>query len=94
MPPDHIEAQRKERKYKISKLFKKAMTMQKLIRMNISDDASKLKSISLRFSSPVYPGDKLTVKTFDTDEKNKFNFEVENQSNIKVIKNGSFEVIG
>ena len=71
-----------------------AMTMEKLIGMNISDDASKLKSISLRFSSPVYPGDKLTVKTFDTDEKNKFNFEVENQSNIKVIKNGSFEVIG
>ena len=70
-----------------------AMTMEKLISMNISDDPSKLKSISLRFSSPVYPGDKLTVKTFDTDEKNKFNFEVENQSNVKVIKNGSFGVI-
>ena len=71
-----------------------AMTMEKLISINISDDPSKLKSISLRFSSPVYPGDKLSIKTFDTDEKNKFNFEVENQSNIKVIKNGSFEVIG
>ena len=56
---------------------------------NLSSDPSRIKSISLRFSSPVYPGDSLKVKTFKNEEINKLNFEVENQSNIKVIKNGS-----
>ena len=66
-----------------------AMTMEELMKNNLSSDPSRIKSISLRFSSPVYPGDSLKVKTFKNEEINKLNFEVENQSNIKVIKNGS-----
>jgi len=65
-----------------------AMTMEKLIDNNLKGQPDKIESITLRFSSPVYPGDQLKVISYSNDSNNSFDFEVENKSGIKVIKSG------
>ena len=65
-----------------------AMTMEKLIDNNLKGQPDKVESITLRFSSPVYPGDQLKVISYSNDSNNSFDFEVENKSGIKVIKSG------
>ena len=65
-----------------------AMTMEQIIDTNLNGNPSVLDSITLRFSSPVYPGDSLQVNTYKSENPNTINFDVSNSSNIKVIKNG------
>ena len=66
-----------------------AMTMDNMIDAYLDSNPEKICGVSLRFSSPVWPGDVLSVKGWGKDEDNSLNFEVENQSKIKVIKSGS-----
>ena len=55
----------------------------------------KISSVSLRFSSPVWPGDSLQVNGWHANEDNNtLRFEVENSSDIKVIKSGKLSIIG
>ncbi len=65
-----------------------AMTMEKLIDNNLNGQPDKLESITLRFSSPVYPGDNLKVTSFSNEVDSSFDFEVENGDKVKVIKSG------
>ena len=65
-----------------------AMTMDNIIDKHLDSNPEKIASITLRFSSPVWPGDLLTVKGWNKDDLKLLNFEVENQSEVKVIKSG------
>ena len=69
-----------------------AMTMDNIIDKHLDSNPEKISSITLRFSSPVWPGDLLTVKGWNKDDLKLLNFEVENQSEVKVIKSGKISL--
>ena len=70
-----------------------AMTMDNLIDKYLKSDPSRISSISLRFSSPVWPGDKLKVNGWNVDNSTDLlRFEVENASKTKVIKSGKLTI--
>ena len=72
-----------------------AMTIDNIIDKYLSSDPKKISSVSLRFSSPVWPGDSLQVNGWHANEDNNtLRFEVENSSDIKVIKSGKLSIIG
>ena len=72
-----------------------AMTIDNIIDKYLSADPKKISSVSLRFSSPVWPGDSLQVNGWHANEdSNTLRFEVENSSDIKVIKSGKLSIIG
>jgi acyl dehydratase len=67
-----------------------AMVMDNIIDKYLSSNPEKISSVSLRFSSPVWPGDKLKVNGWkDSEDSNLLKFEVQNGSQTKVIKSGS-----
>jgi len=69
------------------------MTMDNLIDKYLNSDPSRISSISLRFSSPVWPGDKLKVNGWNLDNNSDLlRFEVENDSKTKVIKSGKLTI--
>ena len=53
-------------------------------------DYSKLKQIKGRFSNVVLPGQKLKLIAYDTNKKNHYIFEVLNEKEKQVMKNGIF----
>jgi len=70
-----------------------AMTVDNIVDEYLNHNPEKISSVSLRFSSPVWPGDILKVKGWAPDEDSSvLRFEVENNSNIKVIKSGKLKI--
>ncbi len=65
-------------------------TTRAVVRELCGNDPSKLKSMGVRFSSPVIPGDLLTVET-KTEGKTIF-VEVKNEAGATVLTNGVFEL--
>lgn len=65
-------------------------TTRAIVKELCGNDPAKLKSMSVRFSSPVIPGDLLTVET-RTEDKIVF-VEVKNQAGATVLTNGVFEL--
>ena len=67
-----------------------AMAIDNIIESFLNSDPERVDSVSLRFSSPVWPGDNLNVRGWlNKDDESLLNFEVENESKTKVIKSGS-----
>lgn len=73
-----------------------SMTMKSIIESYLDGDPAKLKSLGVRFTAPVYPGDTIIVDGWETGTKNGHTtiaFEVTRQGdNVKVIKGGTAEV--
>ncbi|MGH7850281.1 MAG: MaoC/PaaZ C-terminal domain-containing protein, partial [Thermodesulfobacteriota bacterium] len=73
-----------------------SMTMRAIIESYLDSDPSKLKSLGVRFTAPVYPGDTIVVDGWEKGRENGhvvLGFDVTRQSdNVKVIKGGTAEV--
>ncbi|MEE9215039.1 MAG: MaoC/PaaZ C-terminal domain-containing protein [Thermodesulfobacteriota bacterium] len=73
-----------------------SMAMSAIIECYADSDPSRLKSICVRFTSPVYPGDTLIADGWEIELKNglaKIGFEVaRKEDGLKVIKRGTAEV--
>jgi acyl dehydratase len=73
-----------------------SMTMRAIIESYLDSDPSKLKSLGVRFTAPVYPGDTIIVDGWEKGRENGhvvLGFDVTRQSdNVKVIKGGTAEV--
>ncbi len=67
-----------------------SMAMQKIIDGHLGGAPENLKSLAVRFSAPVYPGDTLTLECFDAGE-GAIKFEA-SAGGIKVIKGGVAEI--
>ena len=70
--------------------------MRAIIGCYLDSDPSKLKSLGVRFTAPVYPGDVIVVDGWEAGEVNgvtKLGFEVTRKGdNVKVIKGGEAQV--
>lgn len=66
-----------------------SMAMQKIIDGPLGGDPERLKSLAVRFSAPVYPGDTLTLQCYKAEGGVKF--EVAQEGGVKVIKGGLAE---
>ena len=66
-----------------------AMTIDNIVDKYLDSNPEKISSVSLRFSSPVWPGDNLTVNGWNKDDSKSLSFDVENDSKVKVIKSGT-----
>jgi len=64
-----------------------AMTAASLVKLYGDNDPARLKSLSVRFSKPVFPGQELTLKTALVDGV--YRFVLENPKGKPVLKNGS-----
>ncbi len=73
-----------------------SMTMRAIIESYLDSDPSKLKSLGVRFTAPVYPGDTIIVDGWEKGRENGhviLGFDVTRKSdNVKVIKGGTAEV--
>lgn len=73
-----------------------SMTMRAIIESYLDSDPAKLKSLGVRFTAPVYPGDVIIVDGWEKEELNGnmvLGFDVTRKSDgIKVIKGGTAEV--
>lgn len=73
-----------------------SMTMRAIIESYLSSEPAKLKSLGVRFTAPVYPGDQLIVDGWEKEELNGnmvLGFDVTRKSDgVKVIKGGTAEV--
>lgn len=73
-----------------------AIAMRSIVDNACGGDPSKLKKLSVRFTSPVFPGDKLVTEAWETGTGNTTHtlaFEVKRESDgVKVIKGGTAEV--
>ena len=73
-----------------------SMTMRAIIESYLDSDPSKLKSLGVRFTAPVYPGDTIVVDGWEKGRENGhvvIGFDVTRKSdNVKVIKGGTAEV--
>ncbi len=74
-----------------------SMTMRAIIESYLDSDPSGLKSLGVRFTAPVYPGDEIVVDGWELEKLNgntMLGFDVSRKSDkVKVIKNGTAEVI-
>ncbi len=64
--------------------------MQKIIDGHLGGNPERLKSLSVRFSAPVYPGDTLELECFDAG-RSAVKFEAAQEGGMKVIKGGYAE---
>ncbi len=73
-----------------------SMTMKAIIESYLDSDPGKLKSLGVRFTAPVYPGDTIVVDGWEKGKENGhvvLGFDVTRKSdNVKVIKGGTAEV--
>lgn len=73
-----------------------SMTMLSIIESYLDSDPSKLKSLGVRFTAPVFPGDLLIVDGWERDKLNGntvLGFDVTRKSDgVKVIRGGTAEV--
>ncbi len=73
-----------------------SMTMRAIIESYLDSDPAKLKSLGVRFTAPVYPGDTIVVDGWEAGKENgnvTLGFDVTRKSdNVKVIKGGTAEV--
>jgi len=73
-----------------------AMTTQGIIEAYLNSDSSKLLSLGVRFSAPVYPGDELVVEGWENggeDSMDLIGFEVTRKSDgVKVIKDATVRI--
>ncbi len=73
-----------------------SMTMRAIIECYLDSDPSRLKSLGVRFTAPVYPGDEIIVDGWERELKGGttlLGFDVTRKSDgIKVIKGGTAEV--
>lgn len=65
-----------------------AMSCSALVKHQLDNDLSRLKSISGRFGKPTIPGDTLTLIGYESSNKNEIIFEVKNSASQVVFKNG------
>jgi acyl dehydratase len=56
----------------------------------LGNDLSRLRGISCRFAQPVYPGDRLMLTAYETQNRLEIPFTVFNESGQVVLKNGLF----
>lgn len=74
-----------------------SMTMRAIIESYLDSDPSGLKSLGVRFTAPVYPGDEIVVDGWELEKLNgntMLGFDVSRKSDkVKVIKNGTAEVV-
>lgn len=63
-----------------------AMTAAQIVKLYADADPAKLKTLSVRFSKPVYPGQELTLKAATVDKV--LHFVVENAKGKPVLSNG------
>jgi acyl dehydratase len=69
-----------------------ALASHAIIRGSAYNDPKRLKRISVRFSKPVYPGERLhLVRT--VSENSTLHFEIHNSRGVSVIRNGHAEVV-
>jgi len=73
-----------------------SITMQAIIEAHLASDPSKLLSLGVRFSAPVYPGDELVVQGWESASEDSIvpiGFDVTRKSDgKKVIKDGNAQV--
>ncbi len=69
-----------------------SMIMQSIIDGHLGGDPERLKSLAVRFSAPVYPGDTLSVECVKAGE-GAIKFEAAQESGMKVIKGGFAEFV-
>jgi len=67
-----------------------AMTCNTLLDRVIDGDIERLSEISVRFASPVYPGDTFTIVAFEPEKDGEIEFMAVNKSGKPVLKNGIF----
>jgi acyl dehydratase len=63
-----------------------------IVRGSAFNDPKRLKRISVRFSKPVYPGERLYLVR-NASENSALHFEIHNSKGIPVIRNGQAEVV-
>ena len=67
-----------------------AMTVNTILEEVLNGDMNKMKSISMRFANPVFPGEEITLIGYKSGEKNHIFFEAVNSKGKPVLKNGEF----
>ena len=68
-----------------------AMSSSKLTEKILMNDISRIVSLNGRFGNPVYPGEKLILIGFESENENSIPFEVVNSIGKSVFKNGKLE---
>lgn len=71
-----------------------AMTVNTLLEEILNGDMKKMKSVSMRFANPVFPGEEIILIGYKSDEKNRILFEAVNRRGKPVLKNGEFLISG
>ncbi|PKL39962.1 MAG: hypothetical protein CVV44_07010 [Spirochaetae bacterium HGW-Spirochaetae-1] len=67
-----------------------AMTGNALLDHILHGDMTRIVGLSVRFASPVIPGDELTIIGYESEKKGEIPFEVFNERGRAVIRNGLF----
>ncbi len=67
-----------------------AMTANCLLDEVLNGDMTRMKGMSMRFASPVIPGDEITVIGYETEDKNRILFNAVNSRGRFVLKNGEY----
>ncbi len=70
-----------------------AMSCSALVKNQLNNDISRLKSISGRFGKPTIPGDRLTLTGYASSNENEIIFEVQNSVGQVVFKNGILKYV-
>ncbi len=70
-----------------------AMTANCLLDEVLNGDMTRMRGISMRFATPVIPGDEITVIGYKTEEKDRIMFAAINSRGKHVLKNGEYRFI-
>lgn len=67
-----------------------AMTANCLLDEVLNGDMTRMRGISMRFATPVIPGDEITVIGYETEDKDRILFNAVNSNGKFVLKNGEY----